>query len=132
MLAGFTVWTLPTLREDQQESAKNVLLILSQQVANLTAALTNQTIPGDTPNIAFATQENDAAKSESWAEPVNGCFIASLCLSIVAVLLAMLSKQYDQPPRRERVVLSLTKLPASRWIREYTKPLGPYDFVAAV
>lgn len=76
------------LKEDPIESTRNILLIMSIQLSNSSAPI--------------ATVAN-FGKPEAWTVRVNAAFCASLSLSIVAVLLAMLSKQ---------------------WIREYTRALA--------
>lgn len=65
------------LQEDTQGSTRDILLVISNQLANNSAPVAT----------------TGSSQPESWVIRVNAAFIASLCMSLVAVLLAMLAKQ---------------------------------------
>lgn len=67
------------LREDPQESTRNILLISSCQLANSSEPVATS---------------SDMSQPEDWTTRVNSCFSASLALSITAVLLSMTAKQW--------------------------------------
>lgn len=82
------------LKEDPAESTRDILLIISNQLAHVANS--------SAPSTAAATPVQPS-RPETWITRVNASFAASLALSLVAVLLTMLSKQ---------------------WIREYSRALA--------
>lgn len=81
------------LKDDQTETATNILFKISAQLADSSAPK--------------ATKEEDLVTPESWQIRVNALFLASLALNLIAVLLAMLGKAWVR--QYTKSLLGITK-----------------------